>query len=117
MSIDLTTFFDDLGIVSGNTEAVNQYEFFKGIGWDDSTVTNNQYEFFKKIGQSRYDFFKQYENEREFYRSTNDIRIKDFWTFYRYAGQYLVGFSDNWILFTGFWDDHNRWVDSENWID
>ncbi len=23
----------------------------------------------------------------------------------------------NWILATGFWNDSNTWVDTENWID
>jgi hypothetical protein len=120
--IDLTTFFDDLGIV-GNINIVNgepsytQRNFFNGIEWDDGDITYNQYDFFKKVGLSRYEFFKQYGGEKEFYESTNDSRIRDFYTFYYWAGIYLVGLSDNWILFTGFWDDSNIWVDTENWID
>jgi hypothetical protein len=120
--IDLTTFFDDLGII-GQINIINgepsytQYNFFNGIEWSDSTITYNQKEFFDKIGMSRYDFFKQYGDEKTFYESTNDSRIWDFKTFYQYAGEYLVGLSDNWILFTGFWDDGNIWVDTEIWID
>jgi len=66
-SIDLITLFGDLGIVSGNTNANNQYEFYYGIVWDDNTITYNQYEFFQKVGMSRYDFFKKSGSEYEFY--------------------------------------------------
>lgn len=92
MAIDLNTLFTSLGIVSGNTQSTNQYDFYKGIVWDDATITNNQKEFFDKVGQSRYDFFKTYGDERTFYEDVDDSRINDFRTFYQYAGQYLAGF-------------------------
>jgi hypothetical protein len=122
MAIDLTTFFDNLGIVSGNTSADNQYEFYKGITWNDASVTNDQYEFYKKLmsdGGYRYEFFKQYISEYgDFYRDGfNDGRVADFYTFYQYASAYLVGTADNWILFDGMWNDSKIWVDTQVWID
>jgi hypothetical protein len=114
--IDLNTFFSGLGVVGGNTASQTQYDFYKGIEWNDTTFTYNQYEFFEKLGVSRRDFFETYAaNEREFYRDTNDVRIVDFWTFYKYAGEYL-GVND-WILATGFWRDIGFWRDLETWND
>lgn len=96
MAIDLTTFFSGLGITSVNASASNQYEFYKGVGWNDSTTTNNQYEFYKKLDadEYRYGFYKQYVSEYgDFYRDgfTNDARIVDFYTFYKYAAGYFSG--------------------------
>ena len=90
-SIDLNTLFTNLGIVNGNTQSKNQYEFYNGIVWDDATITYNQKEFFDKVGQNRYEFFKTYGDERQFYADIDDTRISDFRTFYEYAGQYLAG--------------------------
>jgi hypothetical protein len=119
MIINLDNLFTSLGIVGGNVNSKNQYDFYKGIQWNDGQVTNTQYDFFKKIGMSRYDFFKQYISEREFYRSIDDNRIFDFKTFYEHAGEYLVPITptDIWILETGFWNDENAWVDDDFWID
>jgi hypothetical protein len=119
MIINLDNLFTSLGIVGGNVNSKNQYDFYKGIQWGDGEVTNTQYDFFKKIGMSRYDFFKQYINEREFYRSIDDNRIFDFKTFYKHAGEYLIPITptDIWILETGFWNDENVWVDDDVWID
>jgi len=90
--IDLTTFFSNLGITGGATLSNNQYEFYKGVQWNDNDITNTQYEFFKKASGSRYEFFKAYGNERAFYEGGfNDVRIVDFKTFYEYAGEYLGG--------------------------
>ena len=114
--INLDTLFTSLGIVSGNPTAGNQYEFYKGIVWNDATITYDQYQFFEKIGVSRRDFFRTYAaNEREFYRSIDDPRIYDFYTFYKYAGEYLS--NQDWILKTGFWNDSFIWVDTAVWID
>lgn len=88
-NINLTTLFNTLGVVGGNTASTNQYEFFNGVEWSDGTFTYNQYEFFKKAAGSRYDFFKDYESERAFYKAIDDERIYDFYTFYKYAGEYL----------------------------
>lgn len=119
MSINLTTLFGDLGIVSGNTNATNQYEFYNGVVWDDGTTTYNQYEFFKKTPQgNRFDFFQQYGGEYNFYSDIDDPDITDYRTFYQYAGFFLsnpvVG---DWILKLGYWDDNNYWVDSDVWKD
>ena len=116
--IDLGQLLYDLGIRGGNTSANNQYEFFKGIVWDDDTITYTQFAFFNKIGMSRYEFFKQYGNERTFYASIDDARIKDFYTFYKYAGEYLDdGPTSYWILLTGRWDDLGLWDDTARWND
>ena len=117
-TIDLSILFGDLGIVSGNTNANNQYEFYYGVVWDDDTITYNQYEFFQKIGMSRYDFFKQYENEYEFYRNTTDTNITDYRTFYENAGFFLSNpLPTDWILRFGYWEDNYFWVDTDNWED
>jgi len=100
MAIDLNTLFTSLGIVSGNTQSKDQYEFYNGIVWDDATVTYNQKEFFDKVGMSRYEFFKQYGDERSFYDNVDDTRISDFKTFYEYAGEYLVGAAET-IIWVG----------------
>jgi len=114
--INLDTLFSSLGIVSGNPNAKNQYDFYKGIVWSDSTITYDQYQFFEKLGVSRRDFFRTYaDNEREFYRDIDDVRIYDFRTFYQFASEYLD--VNDWILKTGFWNDNFFWVDTETWID
>lgn len=121
--IDLATLFGDLGILSGNVQANNQYEFFRGIIWDlgggNTRTTYTQYDFFKQVGMSRYAFFKQYGSEREFYANIDDERIKDFYTFYKYAGEYFgeSPIPDDWILETGVWNDSNVWDDDAQWID
>lgn len=123
MIINLDKLFFDLGIISVNQNSTDQYDFYKGIVWNDGTMTNDQYDFFKKIGMSRYEFFKQFINEREFYRSISkpgspdelDPRIYDFKTFYENAGEFLS--SADWILKYGDWNDVGVWVDSELWID
>lgn len=116
--INLAELFNTLGIVGGNTAAKNQYEFFKGIQWSDGSTTYNQYEFFKKVGNdSRYDFFKPYINEREFYRNIDDVRIYDYKTFYQFAGESLGTIVSDWILADGTWNDEGFWRDGDVWID
>lgn len=116
--IDLQTLFSDLGIVSGNTNSNNQYEFYYGIVWDDDTITYNQFEFFNKIGMSRYDFFKQYGGEFEFYKNTTDPNIYDYKTFYENAGFFLSNpICDYWILECGYWEDNNCWRNDGVWED
>jgi hypothetical protein len=117
-NIDISTLFGDLGIVSGNTNSKNQYEFYYGIVWDDDTITYNQYEFFQKVGMSRYDFFKQYGGEFEFYSNISDPSIIDYKTFYEYAGSFLTTpTSSDWILKFGYWEDNYFWVDTDVWKD
>jgi len=121
--INLDELFTSLGIVGGNNNSKSQYDFYKGIIWSDGEITNTQYDFFKKIGLSRYDFFKQFINEREFYRSIAkpgspeqlDPRIYDFKTFYEHAGEFLS--SPDWILKYAAWNDGGAWFDNEVWID
>lgn len=114
--ISLDVLFGNLGIVGGNPDAKDQYSFYEGVMWNDGSTTYNQYQFFEKLGISRRDFFRQYAaNEREFYRSISDLRIKDFRTFYLYAAEYLS--YPDWILKTGFWNDGFNWLDGAVWID
>ena len=40
---------------------------------------------------TRKEFFDTYGGEYEFYKSIDDERIYDYYTFYKYAGEYLVG--------------------------
>jgi hypothetical protein len=96
--INLTTFFTSLGVVNGNTEATNFYEFWYGIEFSDGTITYNITEFMTYLGTNRYEFFHSLEStypgvfdEYTFYKNIDDPRITDFSTFYTYAGQYLTG--------------------------
>lgn len=118
--IDLGQLFTDLGIAGGNTQSHTQYDFYKGVIWNDADVTYNQYEFFKKVDDSRYAFFKPYPNETQFYKDIDDDRIYDYDTFYKYAAEYFAGGVppvNNWILDTGNWNDSGVWVDTDVWID
>ena len=96
MSVNLNTFWSDLGVVSGNTEATNQYELFLGLTFSDGFVCASQYDFFTHLGTNRYEFFKSYNSvdsniidEYTFYQNTSDSRIYNFYTFYLYAGSYI----------------------------
>jgi hypothetical protein len=98
MSVNLNTFWSNLGVISGNTEATNQYELFKGLVFSDGYVTSSQYDFFTHLGTNRYEFFKSYNSvdsniidEYTFYQNTSDSRIYNFYTFYQYAGSYISG--------------------------
>jgi hypothetical protein len=94
--INLTTFFTSFGIVNGNTEASNFYEFWKGIEMSGGTIINNITEFMTYLGTTRYEFFKSLQStypevydEYTFYQNIDDIRIYDYYTFYTYAGLYF----------------------------
>jgi hypothetical protein len=96
--INLTTFFSNLGIVSGDNEATNFYDFWNGIEFSGGTITYNITDFMTYLGTNRYEFFKslnsQYPeviDEYTFYSNINDPRIYDFLTFYSYAGEYFGG--------------------------
>lgn len=116
--INLNTLFTNLGIIGGNTAAQNQYEFYWGVEWSDLTKTYNQYQFFQKIGVSRREFFSTYAlNERDFYSTIDDANIKDFRTYYQFAGAYLPSDGPSWILSTGDWSDDGVWSDTDVWID
>ena len=98
MSIDLNGFWQSWGVVSGNTQASNEYEFWKGMVMSTGQVLNNQYDFFTYHNTTRYEWFKalqgtypQVYDEYTFYKNTNDARIYDYYTFYQYCGEYLVG--------------------------
>jgi hypothetical protein len=96
--INLTTFFTSLGIVSGNTQSTNFYDFWYGIEFSGGTITYNITEFMTYLGTNRYEFFQSLNStyagvfdEYTFYKNIDDNRIYDFYTFYTYAGEYLTG--------------------------
>ena len=97
MSIDLNGFWQSWDVVSGNTQANNQYDFWKGMVMTNGDVLANQYEFFTYHNTTRYEWFKALQgtypevwDEYTFYKNTNDARIYDYYTFYKYCGEYLV---------------------------
>lgn len=97
MSINLNGFWQSWGVVSGNTAATNEYEFWKGMVMSNGQVLNNQFDFFTYHNTTRYEWFKALQgtypdvwDEYTFYKNTNDPRIFDFKTFYQYGGSYLV---------------------------
>lgn len=100
MKINLSTFFQSLGISCGNTSASNFYEFWYGITMNDNTITYNITEFMSYLGTNRYEFFKSLNSdypevidEYTFYQNIDDPRIYDYYTFYTYAGEYLCASS------------------------
>ena len=97
MVIDLTTFWSGWDVVSGNTQATNQYEFWKGMVMTNGQVLASQYDFFTYHNTTRYEWFRDLQftypevyDEYTFYRNTSDNRIYDYKTFYEFGGQYLV---------------------------
>jgi hypothetical protein len=125
MSIDLNGFWQSWDVVSGNTQATNQYEFWKGMVMSNGDVLANQYDFFTYHNTTRYEWFKALQgtypevwDEYTFYKNTNDARIYDYYTFYKYGGEYLVSTPGPlWILETGDWNDDGVWDDNAVWID
>lgn len=96
MSINLSTFWTTWNVLSGNTSATNQYDFWRGLVMDDNTRINSQYDFFKYHNTTRYQFFNDLNstypevwNETTFYQNTNDARIYNYDTFYYYGAQSL----------------------------
>jgi hypothetical protein len=97
MSINLNGFWQSWDVVSGNTAATNEYEFWKGMVMSNGQVLNNQFDFFTYHNTTRYEWFKALQgtypyvwDEYTFYANTNDPRIYDYYTFYKYCGEYLV---------------------------
>ena len=97
MSINLSTFWAGWDVISGNTQATDQYGFWKGIVMTTGQVLNNQYDFFKYHNTTRYQWYKNLEttypevyDEYTFYKNTNDPNIFDMRTFYQYGAQYLA---------------------------
>lgn len=96
MSVNMNTFWSDLGVINGNSSATNQYELFNGLTFSDGFVSSSQYDFFTKLGTNRYEFFKSYNSvdsniidETTFYQNTSDPLIYDYKTFYERAGSYI----------------------------
>lgn len=97
MAINLSTFWAGWDVVSGNTQATNQYEFWKGMVMSNGQILNNQFEFFTYHNTTRYEWFKNLQetypevyNEYTFYKNTNNPNIYDMRTFYEYGAQYLT---------------------------
>lgn len=96
MAINLSTFWSEWGVVSGNTQATNQYEFWNGMKMSNGQILASQYDFFTYHNTTRYEWFKNLQStypevydEYTFYRNTSDNRIYDYRTFYEFGGQYL----------------------------
>jgi hypothetical protein len=92
----MNTFWSDLGVVSGNTSATNQYDLFNGLTFNDGFVCSSQYDFFTHLGTNRYEFFKSYNSvdsniidEYTFFQNTSDPNIYNFNTFFEYAGSFI----------------------------
>ena len=92
--IDLTTFFTSLGVVNGNTEATNFYDFWYGIVFNDGTITYNITEFMTYLQTTRYEFFQSLNStypdvydEYTFYKNIDNPNIYDLSTFYTYGAQ------------------------------
>jgi hypothetical protein len=96
MKIDLNGFWESWGVVSGNTQATNKYEFYKGMVMEDGSVLNNEYEFYKYHNTTKYEWYRDLQstypevyNEYTFYKNTTDPRIYNFFTFYEFGATYL----------------------------
>ena len=96
MPVNMNTFWSDLGIISGNTSATNQYDLYKGLKFNDGFVCASQYDFFTHLGTNRYEFFKSYNSvdsnivdEYTFYKNTSDPNIYDYRTFNQLAGSFI----------------------------
>jgi len=92
--INLTTLFSSLGVVNGNTQATNFYDFWYGIVFNDGTITYNITEFMTYLKTTRYEFFQSlnstYPNvydEYTFYKNIDNPNIYDLSTFYTYGAQ------------------------------
>ena len=95
--IEMSIFWDEWGVVYGNNTADNWYDAFNGLVMNDDFVCANATDFFNWNDISRYDFFRAYsddentiDSEYEFYQNTSDERIFDFYTFWKYAAEYLT---------------------------
>ena len=92
MKINLSTFWSGWDVISGNTQATNQYDFWKGMVMSTGQILNNQYEFFQYHNTTRYEWFKNLQstysdvfNEYTFYKNTTDPNIYDMKTFYQFG--------------------------------
>ena len=105
--IDITTFWNDLGVEYCNTDATNMYDFFKdGLKFQgENELVYNFYEFVRYLGyDSQYQFFQNvildYIGEVDsgifdaftFYSNVDDPNIIDRYTFWQYAPSYGTPF-------------------------
>jgi len=98
MSVNLTTFWSDWDVFSGNTSATNQYDFWRSIMMNDFTQLNSEYDFYKFHNTTKFEFYQNLNStyaevwdQYTFFRNTNDPNIYDMRTFYEFAGQTLPG--------------------------
>ena len=92
--VSLPQFFKNLGVSSINESSNTQYDFYKDISYIDGSRTHGQYEFYKKASTSRYEYFKNWKNETEFYANIDVDVIHDFYTFYKNAATILKDTDD-----------------------
>jgi hypothetical protein len=92
--VSLPQFFKNLGVSSINESSNTQYDFYKDISYIDGSRTHGQYAFYKKASSSRYEYFKNWKNETEFYANIDVDVIHDFYTFYKNAATILKDTAD-----------------------
>lgn len=95
--INLTTFFNDWGIVAGNGDATDFYSFWNGLELSGGTIISNITEFMNYHNTTRYEFFHNLQStypdvfdEYTFYSNIDDPDIIDFISFYQHAASYLT---------------------------
>lgn len=95
--INLTTFFNDWGIVAGNGDATDFYSFWNGLELSGGTIISNITEFMNYHNTTRYEFFHNLQStysdvfdEYTFYSNIDDPEIYDFTSFYQHAASYLT---------------------------
>lgn len=95
--INLTTFFNDWGIVAGNGDATDFYSFWNGLELSGGTIISNITEFMNYHNTTRYEFFHNLQStysdvfdEYTFYKNIDDPEIYDFTSFYQHAASYLT---------------------------
>jgi len=89
--INFSNILSSIGVVAGNLNADNKYDFYYGIEWSDGSFTYNEYEFYEKSGfDSQYDFFQNYaDSEYDFYRDIDSPGVSDQYSFFKNGGQFF----------------------------
>lgn len=111
MAVEMNIFWSDWGVLYGNNNADNWYDVFNGLVMNDGFICANFQDFLAwnsitwDIDYNRYTFFEEFNNideniidEYTFYQNTDDNRIYDFYTFWKYSPEYLTPyppFTDN----------------------
>ena len=89
--INFSNILSSIGVVAGNLNADNKYDFYYGIEWSDGSFTYNEYEFYEKSGfDSQYDFFQNYaDSQYDFYRDIDSPGVIDQYSFFKNGGQFF----------------------------